>query len=158
MASARLDTLAPELVFLVLQEVLTPAGLSALIHTSAPFYRSFLLWRSTTSANVLRNAIHSDVLFDSLAALKAPEVKELSYRSGDSRSKAVAKFLKGYSSTLDCTYYGDLRDLAVSIPLCRLYSSVGHFIKDLVVKLWTLSPVDQALMPCHIFLAAGPNY
>ncbi|MCJ1431059.1 hypothetical protein MMC27_000409 [Xylographa pallens] len=130
MASAGLDTLAPELVYLILQEMATPTDLSALIHASAPFYRTFLLWRSTTLANVLRNAIHPDVLFDALAVLKAPEVKELQYQSDDARLKANVEFLEGYSSTRESTCYGDLRDLAVSIPLCRLYSSLDHFITD----------------------------
>ena len=132
MASVRLESLSTELLCQILQELPSPRDLYSLICTSTLFYRTFISQKPTILSNVVQRAIHPGAILDALTALKASKIVH-AHSSGFTQTE-ILDFLHHYSTGHNKELLAGLSDLAISVPLCRLYSTINYFVRDFSSK------------------------
>ncbi|KAI9837644.1 MAG: hypothetical protein M1837_002931 [Sclerophora amabilis] len=130
MGSVGFGDLPVELRYLILREVSSPKDLHSLIRASSSFYSTFLSRKSSVLCQVLRNSVHPEVLPLALACVHASEIAKLiKDQHNHSTRQNIIDFLRDHVNP-GRPSLGDLRDLAVSIPLSRLWLTVDTFISD----------------------------
>ena len=127
------DSLSPELVYLILLEVSTLKDLSSIICASAQFYRTFVSFKTTILFTVLQRVIHPDVLSDALAVVAASDItKTIEEGNIELIRPGLLHFLQRYGENRNKRPYAELRDQYTLSCLCRLHTTVEFFLSDYI--------------------------
>ncbi|KAM0425469.1 hypothetical protein ACHAPT_009258 [Fusarium lateritium] len=118
-----LDSLAPELLLLVLCQIDSPKDLHSVISASAPCYRVFACSEEHVMSCLLRNAFTSENLHHAVAVLSLPATRTRPRPTLAEIAFLVERYFEGPTLELPT-------DKASLVALCRLYHRVNQYTVD----------------------------
>jgi hypothetical protein len=135
MGSARLSDLSPELICLILDEVTNVRDFFSLIGVSRKIYALYLAWKTTLTSNLLKRVLAAEVLRDAQIALRSSQfpfpVSKHIEQPGISEQPRI--FLEFINSVDKLALADQAIPLTLSIPLCRIHSSIEYLIEDFCI-------------------------